>query len=174
MNREVVDKWCERVILGLVLAILVFTPLAFGGRPQPPAGVFFDFLLLDMFQMAQWLTVAVLIVWGIRLAASPRPRLLWPPICWAVLAFVGYAIARYLTADIEYAARQELIHVLVYAFLFFAILNHLHRQESIQIITLTLVFLAMVISCYAVYQFLTHSTRVWHVFTQYKGRASGT
>src|SRR5262249_31686379 len=53
-------------------------------------------------------------------------------------------------------------------------LNHLHRQESIQIITLTLVFLAMVISCYAVYQFLTHSTRVWHVFTQYKGRASGT
>ena len=174
MNREVLDKWCERGILGLVLAILVFTPLAFGGRPQPPAGVFFDFLLLDTFQVAQWLTAAVLLVWGIRLLANPRPRLLWPPICWAVLAFVLYAIIRYFTADIEYAARQELLHILVYVFLFFVILNNLHRQESIQIIGLTLIFLAMAISCYAVYQFLTHSTRVWHVFTQYNDRGSGT
>ena len=99
MNREVLDKWCERGILGLVLAILVFTPLAFGGRPQPPAGVFFDFLLLDTFQVAQWLTAAVLLVWGIRLLANSRPRLLWPPICWAVLAFVLYAIIRYFTAE---------------------------------------------------------------------------
>ena len=104
-----------------------------------------------MFQVVQWLTVAVLVIWGIRLAVNPRPRLLWPPICWAVLAFTVYAVIRYFTADIEYAARQECIHVLVYAFLFFAILNHLHRQESMQIISLTLVFLAMAISCYAVF-----------------------
>ena len=32
----------------------------------------------------------------------------------------------------------------------------------------------MSISFYAVYQFVTDSTRVWHVFTQYRGRASGT
>lgn len=30
MNREVSDRWCERGILGLVLAILVFGPLAPG------------------------------------------------------------------------------------------------------------------------------------------------
>ena len=29
MNREALDRWCERGILGLVLAILVFSPLAF-------------------------------------------------------------------------------------------------------------------------------------------------
>ena len=55
-----------------------------------------------------------------------------------------------------------MIRILVYAFLFFAILNNLHRQESTQIISCTLVFLAMAISCYAIYQFLTHSNRVWH------------
>src|SRR5207249_9611633 len=112
--------------------------------------------------------------WGLRLWLNAHPQLLWPPICWAVVAFTGYAIARYLAADIEFAARQEMIRILVYTFLFFAILNNLHRQESVQIITLTLVFLAMVISSYAVYQLLTHSTRVWHVFTDYKHRASGT
>src|SRR5437764_1505978 len=143
MNREALDRWCERGILGLVLAILVFTPLAFGGRPQPPAGFFLDFLLVDTFQVAQWLTIGVICLWAVRLWLGVRPQLLWPPICWAVLAFTVYAIARYFTADIEYVARQEMIRILVYAFLFFAILNNLHRQESIHIVTLTLVFLAM-------------------------------
>ena len=48
---------------------------------------------------------------------------------WVVLAFVLYAVARYLTADIEYVARLEMIQVLMYAFLFFAIVNNLYRQE---------------------------------------------
>ena len=174
MNREVWDKWLERGILGLVLAILIFTPLAFGGRPQPPAGIFFDFLLMDPFQFAEWLIIGVITLWGVRLWLVPRPKLLWPPICWAVVAFTLYAIVRYATADIEYVARQELIRILVYALLFFAILNNLHRQESVQIITLTLVFVAMAIAGYAVFQFLTDSTRVWHVFSGYKHRASGT
>src|SRR5436190_1801489 len=174
MNREVCDKWLERGILGLVLAILVFTPLAFGGRPQPPAGFFFDFLLMDPFQVAEWLILGVLALWGLRLWLVPRPKLLWPPICWAVVAFTVYAIARYATADIEYVARQELMRILVYAFLFFAVINNLRRQEHVQVITLALVFLAMTISFYAVYQFLSDSTRVWHVYTQYDHRASGT
>ena len=146
MNREALDRWCERGILALVLAILVLGPLATGAvRPLP-------------FLIIQGLTLGVLVLWGARLWLDPRPRLLWPPICWAVAAFTLYAIGRYLTADIEYVARQELIHILVYAFLFLAVLNNLYRQESTQIIACTLVFLAMAISFYAIYQFLTHST----------------
>ena len=30
MNRQVLDRWCERGILALALAILVFGPLATG------------------------------------------------------------------------------------------------------------------------------------------------
>ena len=30
MNREILDRWCERGILASVLVILVFTPLTFG------------------------------------------------------------------------------------------------------------------------------------------------
>ena len=174
INRQALDQWCERAILGLVLAILTLTPLAFGGRPQPPAGWFMDFLLVDPFLIAQWLMVPVLAAWAVRLWANPCPQILWPPLCWAVLAFTLYAIARYWFADIEYVARQELIRVLVYAFLFFIILNNLQRQESVQAVVVTLAFLAMAISLYAVFQFLTDSTRVWHVFTTYDHRASGT
>jgi O-antigen ligase len=62
----------------------------------------------------------------------------------------------------------------MYAFLFFVIVNNLSRQESAQIVSFTLIFLAMGISCFAIYQFLTHSNRVWDYVSPYAGRASGT
>ena len=120
-----------------MLRILGFGPLA-TGAVRPLA-----------FLIIQGLTVGVLVLWGARLWLSSRPKLLWPPICWAVAAFIVLAIGRYLTADIEYVARQELIHILVYACLFFAVLNNLYRQESMLVITCALVFLAMAISFYA-------------------------
>ena len=162
MNREALDRWCEQGILGLILAILVFGPLAYGAVDTIP------------FLVIQGLTAAVLVLWTIRLWLNPRPRFLWPPICWAVLAFTLYAIGRYFTADIEYVARLELLRVLVYAFLFFAILNNLHRQEFSQITVLTLVFLAMAISGYAIFQYLTNSDRVWFAIKPYPHRGSGT
>jgi O-antigen ligase len=162
MNRETLDRWCEGGILGLVLVILVLGPLA-TGAVRPLA-----FLIL------QGLTLGVLGLWGARLWLNPRPQFLWPPICWAVVAFVVLAVGRYLTADIEYVARQELVHILVYAFLFFVILNNLYRQESVAVIACTLAFLAMGISFYAGYQFLTHSDRVWNYHVRADFGASGT
>jgi O-antigen ligase len=162
MNRETLDRWCERSILGLVLGILVFGPLAMGAVEAP------EFIVI------QGLTAAVMLVWALRLWINPKPRLLCPPLGWAVLAFAVLAIGRYRTADIEYVARLEMIQVLMYAFLFFAIVNNLYRQESVPIVSFTLIFLAMGISCFAVYQFLTHSNRVWGYISPYLGRASGT
>lgn len=161
--RERIDLWCERGILGLVLSILIYSPLATGAvRPQ-------DFLIV------QWLTVAALIVWAIRSCINPRHRLLWPPMCWAVLLFMGYAVARYFTAELEYVARQETVKVLIYGFLFFLILNNLHRQETTTIIGAVLITVAMAMAAYAVYQFVTGSDRVWHFIRPgYAGRGSGT
>jgi len=162
MNRETLDRWCERSILGLVLGILIFGPLAMGAVGLP------EFLVI------QGLVVAVMLVWVLRLWSSPKPQLLWPPVGWAVLAFTAYAIARYFTSDIEYVARQEVLLVLVCAFLFFAIVNNLYRQESVQAVSFTLIILATVISSCAIFQTLTHSNRVWGYISPYPGRASGT
>ena len=162
MDREKIDGWCEKGILGLVLGILIFAPLALGGRG------------MLAFLVIQAMTVGVMALWAARLWLGAKAQLLWPPVCWAVIAFMGYAIVRYLQADIEYVARGEMIRVLVYGFLFCAILNNLHRQESTQIIVLTLLFLGMAISCYACFQFLSKSPRVWNIPTFYPGRGSGT
>ena len=162
MNRKLAEQWCERGILFLTLAILVFGPLATGAVG-----------MLE-FTVIQMLTVGVLVLWVARVWLDRRLELLWPPICWAVVAFALYAVARYATADIEYVARQELLRVLVYTFLFFAILNNLHGQEPIRVITFLMIGLAMLISFYALYQFITGSDRVWHYINPYKHRAAGT
>jgi O-antigen ligase len=159
---ESIDRRCEKGILGLVLAILVFGPLATGAVRTP------DFLVI------QGLLIGVLLLWSVRLWVNPRRRLLWTPMCWAVVAFAAYAIVRYRTAEIEYVARMEMIRVLVYAFLFLAVLNNLHSQEHIRLIVFTLIFLAMAISFYAVYQYVANSDKVWMFVKPYPHRGSGT
>ena len=152
MDRERLDQWCEWGIFGLVLGMLVFAPLAIGGVGAIP------FLVL------QTMACGILFLWGIRLWANPTYRLIWPPLCWAVLAFVGYAIVRYRCADIEYVARQELIKVVVYAVVFFAVLNNLNRQDLSLALCVGLIIFASVESLYAIFQFATHSTVIRTVF----------
>ena len=166
MNREAWDKFFERGILALVLAILVFGPLAIKGAVGA-----WEFLVV------QGLTVGVMLLWALRLWISPKPQLLWPPVCWIVLAFTIYAVARYLTADIEYVARQELIQILICAFLFFAIVNNLYRQEFFaEVISFnSLIFLAM--GNFLLLRFINflHIQIASGIhFSPYLGRASGT
>ena len=164
MNRERLDGWCERGIVGLVLAILVYSPLATGAvRPQ-------DFAIVE------WLTVGILLGWLCRFWINPKHRLLWPPVCWAVVLFMLYAVVRYRTADIEYVARQEMIKVLVYGFIFLAVLHNLHKQETTQVVGTVVIVLGILISLYALYQFLGDSERVWHFVRPeiYRQRGSGT
>jgi O-antigen ligase len=167
VDREQLDSWCEKGILGLVLAILIYSPLAFGAMAQPG---------FDYFVVVECLTVLVVLAWLARFCVNPKHRLLWTPVCWGVLAFTAYAVVRYFTAEVEFLARQEMIRVLVYATLFFAVINNLHKQETTQIVGLTLIFLAMLISLYAIYQFLTTSDYTWHLLKPegYRKRGSGT
>ncbi len=164
MERSRIDVLLEGVIGLLVLAVLMIGPLATGlVRPQ-------DFV------WAMGLTALAVGLWVLRIWISPEHRVLFPPICYAVLAFVGYAVWCYTRAPIEYIARQELLRILVYAGIFFVFLNNLHRQEVTQRVAVAFLVLAMLISFYAVYQFLTRSEQVW-TFTRphgYEGRASGT
>ena len=148
----------------MVVAIVLWGPLAFGGIPAPA------------FLVIQGLTILALGLWAVRLWVQRPCRLLWPPICWAVLAFLLYALVRCRLVQIEYIARRELIEVIVYASLFFVIINNLNRRESATVITLCLIALGLVLSFDAVFQFATKSSHIWGIARreQFIGRGSGT
>ena len=161
-TRQNLDEWCGRAILVLVLVMLVFAPLAFGAVDE--------WSVLVM----QGIGAGIFMLWGARLWLNPKPKLLWPPLAWVVVAFTSYAIARYFTADIELVARAEVLQVLLFALVFLVILSNLQSQWDAQIISFTLIGLATLISGYAVVQMVTHSDRVWNVYSNYHGRAGGT
>jgi O-antigen ligase len=161
-TRKNLDWWCERGILSLVLAALVFAPLAFGA------------VYIWTFLVVQAIAIGVAVLWLVRLWGGYKPKLLWPPLAWAVIAFVLYAVARYFTSDIEYIARLELIRIVLYAFLLLAVASNLYDQDSAETVTYTLTAVAAVASSYAVVQFCHHSSQVWSLTAPYPGRGTGT
>lgn len=164
MRREVFDRWCEWGILGLAMAILIIGPLAFGG-------------VCPSTQVAlQGMALGMLVLWGARIWLIPDYKLLWPPICWFVLLFVAYALVRCQFVTVEYLARQELIKVLVYAIVFFTLLNNCYGQTYTRILGLTLIAVAALIAAYGIYQYFVQPERIWHILRadQYDKRATGT
>jgi O-antigen ligase len=164
LTRRNIDWWCQRGIVSLMLAALVFAPLAFGA--------------VDAWAwlVVQGLAAGIFVLWVVRLWAHPKPRLLWPPLCWVVAAFLLYAVARWFTADIEYVARLEVAQALVFGFLFFAAVNNLRGQEEISAVTVALIAAGTFSACYAVAQLTHHTSHVWNQIAPeiYAGRASGT
>jgi len=164
LNRESLDKFCERGVLGTILAMLVFAPLAMGAVHRSQFVVLLGLaLLLSAF-------------WLVRIWVRQQYRFLLAPFAWAVLAFTGYAIWRYTQADIEFVARSELLQILLYALVFFAVLDNLSRQESVQFLLFALIILGTLDAFYGIYQYCSDTRHVlWYIRPDmYRGRGSGT
>jgi O-antigen ligase len=162
--RERLDRWCERGSLAAVVAMLVFAPLATGA------------VLPWQFAIVQLLAAVALGLWLPRLWLSSCFRLFWPPVCWAVVGFTGYALIRYWTADLEFVARKEVLRVLVYGVAFFVLLNNLSRKSPGTIILHILLGVATLVAMYGIYQYASESRAVWWYVRPdgYGRRASGT
>lgn len=164
MTRKQLDLCCEWGVIGLIIGILIYGTLAIGGaRP-------IDFAAI------QGLTGLALTVWGLRFWLNKNHRLLWPPVCWAIVAFVALAYFRYQSAELEYVARHEFMRILVYAAIFFLAINNLHKQETTQTIVFILLAVATLTSLFAIYQFFTQAEFIWSFRRpdQYLERGSGT
>jgi O-antigen ligase len=76
---------------------------------------------------------------------------------------------------VEYVARLEFIRILVYAALFFLIVNNLRTQSSVQFFVIFLILLATLAASYGIYQYASGSQKVLGYFkpSQYGRRATG-
>ncbi len=165
MDAERWDAWLERLILALVGTALGFGILAFGGvRPR-------DFVIVEA------LVALAALVWLVRIWSVKSHRLLWPPVCWGVLIFAGWAVWRATEADIPYLAWGEVMRILTYTALFLVVLNNLHRQDAAQGLAWFVVGLATLLCFYGVWQATTGQNTVWgmdRVDPEYLRRGSGS
>ena len=164
MLTKALNDWLEKGILIIALAMMVAAPLMTGS-----VGVKGLLTLEILFAVA-------ILMWILRIWFSPHFRLLWNPACWFSVAFAAWAFLCYLKSDLEYASRREFLLALFYSFFFLLVVNNIHQQKSVTLLTLVLIFLAMAISMYGIYQFFSKSEQVWWLLKPqvYVGRASGT
>lgn len=159
------DRLCERLIVGLHILILAYAVLAWGTVRQSEAAV------------VEAMVALLLGLWIVRLWASPNPRLFWPPICWAALAFLALAVVRCHFVDVPYPARQELARVVVCGAVFFAALNNANRSRWTVGVAAALILLASALSVTALFQYWEHgpsSIWGWVRPTNFTTRGSGT
>lgn len=161
--RERADKYCGHGILLLVVALLVIGPLLLGGAH------------VEFFAVMAGLGVAALLLWVVRLGVASEPTVFWPPVAWAVVAALAYALVRGQFAVLEYTALGELLRYALYAAVFFVVLNNLGHRQAAGWVTGALLTIAAFASLYAIFQALTKSSQVWHFARaeQYIGRGSG-
>lgn len=147
-----------------MVVLLVFGPLALGGTHA------------EFFAVMAGLGAAALLLWLVRIWVKPELSLLWPPVAWAVVAFLIYAALRGHAALVAYPAQGELLQLALYGSVFFVTLNNLNRQHSANWVAGALITVATFAAMYALYQFLTKSSQVWQFArpASYDGRGSGT
>jgi O-antigen ligase len=158
------DELLQQAILACVLFVLVWSPLAFGSTG--PVG----------FLVIQCVTILALGLWAVRWWVQRPFRLFWPPVCWGVLAFLFYALPRCQVVDLPYVGREQLMHVIVYAALFFIVLHNLNGKDSATIVAMTLIIMGFCLSFLAVVQFVRHPATIWglHKPAQYISRGGAT
>lgn len=164
MFKKALDQWLEIGIFGIVLVMMSAAPLMTGS--VGPTALLTIYILFAV----------ALLFWIARIWLAPDYQLLWNPACWFALAFAGWTFLCYQQADLEYVARKEFLLSWFYAFFFLLMVNNVHRQKWVTLLTVSLLFLAMGISMYGIYQFFAKSDQVWWFQKPqvYVGRASGT
>ncbi len=161
--RERADEFCGHGILCLVVALLITGPLLLGGAH------------VEFFAVMAGLGVAALFLWVVRLWVAPEPAVFWPPLAWAAIGALGYAMVRGQHAVVEYTAIGELLRLGLYGVVFFVVLNNLGHRHSASWVAGALLGVAAFGAMYGIFQALTKSSQVWHFerALQYLGRGSG-
>jgi O-antigen ligase len=173
MDVDRLDSWLERAIACLVAAALGFAILAFGAVP---VGNAFGASRDGNFLVVELLVGLALILWMTRIWTVGSHRLLWPPMCWGVLLFAGWATWRTFEADLPYVAWGEYMRIVTYTALFFVVVNNLHRQDTALGLVWFLALLATALCFYGAWQFAMNQNTTWGFArsANYLHRASGS
>ena len=122
------------------------------------------------------------VLWAAKLLFTRTATWKNSPLHWPVLAFVVYALVRYFSSPVEYNARIELMHIGLYALVYF-IAGQFYRPVDRTILLVTLMTLVVIESLFALLQFSLKIDNIapfswipldWVRPASYRGRGGGT
>lgn len=138
--------------------------------------VLFGAVSLEQSVIVYGIAAVLGLLWVAKLFLYRETHWTYSPMHWPVLGFILYAFIHYLRSPIEYAARMELFHIVLYGFAyFFAAQNLSHRRER-TIVLAALLTLGALEAMYGIWQAYSHYPKVLGYYRppQYLPRAGGT
>jgi len=151
-------------ILAVMAAVLVCGPLLFGG-------------VLPQYALPLYGLGALLLLWWAGKCLCVYPvALRFSVVHGLVLAFAGYAWARYFFAPVEHAARLALLQIGLAVAAYFVAAMNLRRPRDRAVVLIVLLMLAVGEAIYGLGQVATQSPFVYHLerYTGPTQQASGT
>ncbi|MDX9702800.1 MAG: O-antigen ligase family protein [Candidatus Auribacterota bacterium] len=150
MKKETIpEKMFNAILLILLTFLIMFNAASFGG------------VKTISFYFGHLVTMVFVFVWIIKMVFTRKIQLLQSYSVFFVLLFVLYALGYYFVSDISYYARNEVMQIIDYAFVFIVIINSFHRRKYQYFISFMLLIGALVFASIGVFQyFKEHNTVV--------------
>jgi O-antigen ligase/Flp pilus assembly protein TadD len=116
------------------------------------------------------------VLWGVKLLFARPVSWVWSPMHVPVVLFVAYAALRTLWSPVPHDSRLELLHVLLYALVYFVAAVNFYRPTDRRVMVWALMAVAVGEAMYGTWQYATQSDRaLWVVRPlQYALRGGGT
>ena len=159
-----ITKYCDKLIVALLLATVVIPPL------------FFDIRLFSVFDLSKltalyFLTVAILMTWTVMLAFKQDFKFFHTPLDIPILAFIFIFIISTATSINPimsffgtYKRFEGLVPTLCYVFIFYTTINFINTREKVYLVIISIVGGAVVSSFYGIMQHLGFDMFQWSSF----------
>jgi O-antigen ligase len=120
--------------------------------------------------------IALAVLWGVKLLFARPVSWVWSPLHVPVGLFVAYAAVRTFLSPVAHDSQLELLHILLYALVYFVAAANFYRPTDRQVIVWALMAVAVGQAMYGTWQFVTESnSALWMVRPQqYLLRGGGT
>jgi len=156
-------RLCQDAIFVIVLLVLIFSPLAFGSvRPWAQYPIMVAVCLAGL-------------LWIVRLLAAREALVVFSSLGGPVLVLATYGVIRYALAEVESAARNEMMLIVTAALLFFLVLNNVRHRWQVTALVWVAMGMGGVLSVWGLCQTVLGERWIWWYpqYNAYVGSASG-
>jgi len=148
-------RFCNRIIEIGLMALIIFTPLAFGT------------VQVWSITTVYLITLAIVAIWLVKMIAPGRFKLVKTALDLPILLFLAIAAITTLTSIYPYASRLELYKIINYVVLYYLVVNNIKGKAQIKRIATLVVIVGTSLAIYGLYNYFNGIEKIYTLDKKY-------
>ncbi|MFQ5866767.1 MAG: O-antigen ligase family protein [bacterium] len=157
------ERVCQRVVEGVLISIIIFTPFAFGSV-QPWA--------ITVIEVA---ALVLGLLWFFKFLIQGKIEFVKTPLNLLIIFWLGFILFQLSTTTSYFqATKTEFFKSFSYCMILLVFINNIQKKTQVQRIIITLIVVGSIISFFGIIQELTWNGKLfWFYPLSHRGRAFG-